>query len=210
MPAAAFKFRSTYASQCRSYTSLGAKHMYNIRVLVRSKVQRKMQLWRKTVFVFVYLYLLFAEYNTLQTNGLGQCFPTFPGLGHPTEEKCNLQHPVANPSQFAKIHKKYNESPTGLIKGLKLQTTKWTMNPLGQGSGTYGSRAKCGSFDDGIWLASCFLYTIVMDETFSVIFLQSYQQHPEEPEVALTVRSILLKRKFSLSYSPLFKIVDFA
>ena len=39
-----------------------------------------------------------------------------------------------------------------------------------QGLGTYGSRAKCGSFDDGIWLAWYFLNTIVTNETFSVIF----------------------------------------
>ena len=26
-------------------------------------------------------------------------------------------------------------------------------NRLGHGSGTYGSRARCGSFDDGIWPA---------------------------------------------------------
>jgi len=41
---------------------------------------------------------------------------------------------------------------------------------LGQGSGTYGSRARCGSFDDGIWLAWYFLNTIVTNESFSVIF----------------------------------------
>jgi len=40
---------------------------------------------------------------------------------------------------------------------------------LRQGSGTYGSRARCGSFDDGIWLSWYFLNTIVTDETFSVI-----------------------------------------
>ena len=39
-----------------------------------------------------------------------------------------------------------------------------------QGLGTYASRAKCGSFDDGIWLAWYFLNTIVTNETFSVIF----------------------------------------
>jgi len=42
----------------------------------------------------------------------------------------------------------------------------------------------------------------------SVIFLQSHQQHHAAPEVALTVRSMLLKRKFR--HLPLFKIVDFA
>ena len=63
-------------------------------------------------------------------------------------------------------------------------------------SGTYGSRARCGSFDDGIWLAWYFLNTIVTDETFSAIFLQSHQQHHAAQEVALTVRSMLLKRKF--------------
>jgi len=49
---------------------------------------------------------------------------------------------------------------------------------------------------------------MVMDETFSVIFLQSHQQHYAAPAVALTARSILLKRKFR--HLPLFKIVDFA
>jgi len=34
---------------------------------------------------------------------------------------------------------------------------------LNQGSGTYGSRARCGSFADGIWLASYFLKTFVTD-----------------------------------------------
>jgi len=48
---------------------------------------------------------------------------------------------------------------------------------LDQGSGTYGSRARCGSFDDSIWLAWYFLNTIVTDEIFSVIFPQSHQQH---------------------------------
>jgi len=33
---------------------------------------------------------------------------------------------------------------------------------IDQGSGTYSSRARCGSFDDGIWLAWYFLNTIVM------------------------------------------------
>jgi len=47
-----------------------------------------------------------------------------------------------------------------------------------------------------------------MDETFSVIFLQSHQQHHAGPEVALTVRSMLLKINFR--HLPLFKIVDFA
>jgi len=37
---------------------------------------------------------------------------------------------------------------------------------LAQGSGTYGLRARCCSFDDGIWLAC----TIVTNQTFSVIF----------------------------------------
>jgi len=49
---------------------------------------------------------------------------------------------------------------------------------------------------------------IVTDETFSIIFLQSYQQHHAALEVALSVRSMLLKRKFR--HLPLFKIVDFA
>jgi len=46
---------------------------------------------------------------------------------------------------------------------------------------------------------------IVTDDTFSVIFLQSLQQHHAAPEVALTVRSVLLKRK--VRHLP---IVDFA
>jgi len=46
-----------------------------------------------------------------------------------------------------------------------------------------------------------------MDETFSVIFLQSDQQHHTAPDVALTVRNVLLKRK--VKHLPLFKIVDF-
>ena len=41
---------------------------------------------------------------------------------------------------------------------------------LEQGSGTYGSRARCGDFDDGIWLHWYFLNTIVKNGTFSVIF----------------------------------------
>jgi len=38
--------------------------------------------------------------------------------------------------------------------------------------------------------------------------LQSYQKHHAAPEVALTVRSMSLKRKFR--HLPLFQIVDFA
>jgi len=50
-------------------------------------------------------------------------------------------------------------------------------------------------------------------EIFSVIFhpstrLQTHQQHHAAPEVALTVRSMLLKRKFR--HLPLFKMVGFA
>jgi len=47
-----------------------------------------------------------------------------------------------------------------------------------------------------------------MNETCFVIFLQSHQQRHAAPQVALTVRSMLPKRKFR--YLPLFKIVDFA
>jgi len=54
--------------------------------------------------------------------------------------------------------------------------------------------------------ASCCRYST--NEAFSVIFLQRHQQHHEAPEVALTVRSMLIKRKFR--YLPLFKIVDLA
>ena len=39
-------------------------------------------------------------------------------------------------------------------------------------------------------------------------FLQSHQKHHAAPEVELTVRSRLLKRKFR--HLPLFKILDFA
>ena len=82
---------------------------------------------------------------------------------------------------------------------------------LGQGSETYGSRARCGSFDDGIWLAWYFLNTIFRNETFRNFpptRLQSHQQHHAASEVPLTVRSMLLKRKFR--HLPLFKIVGFA
>jgi len=41
---------------------------------------------------------------------------------------------------------------------------------LKQGSGTYGSRARCGSVDDSIWLVWYFLNTIATNETFSIIF----------------------------------------
>ena len=80
-----------------------------------------------------------------------------------------------------------------------------------QGSGTYGSRARCGSFDDGIWLTWYFLNTIVTNETFCNFpstRLQKHQQHNAAPEVALTVRSMLFKINFR--HLPLFKIVDFA
>jgi len=46
------------------------------------------------------------------------------------------------------------------------------------------------------------------DETSYVIFLQSHQQHCAAPEIALTVRIMLLKRKFR--HLPLFKAVDVA
>jgi len=52
--------------------------------------------------------------------------------------------------------------------------------------------------DDSIWLAWYFLNTIVTDEMFSVIILQSHQQHHAAPEVALTVRGMLLRRKFTI------------
>jgi len=50
--------------------------------------------------------------------------------------------------------------------------------------------------------------TRLLRKIFCVIFLQSHQRHYAAPEVALTVRSKLLKRKFR--YLPLLKIVDFA
>jgi len=49
---------------------------------------------------------------------------------------------------------------------------------------------------------------IVTDETFSVIFLQSHQQHHAASEVALIVRSMLLQKK--MRHLPLFEIVAFA
>jgi len=44
------------------------------------------------------------------------------------------------------------------------------MKTYNAGVGIYGSRVRCGFFDDGIWLASYFLNTIVTNKTFSVIF----------------------------------------
>jgi len=41
------------------------------------------------------------------------------------------------------------------------ETLKSPSNPLKQESGTYGSRARCGSFDDDIGLTWYFLNTIV-------------------------------------------------
>jgi len=55
---------------------------------------------------------------------------------------------------------------------------------------------------------STLLLRIVTCETFSVISLQSHQKHHAAPEVALTVRNVLLKRKSR--HLPLFKVVDFA
>jgi len=52
-----------------------------------------------------------------------------------------------------------------------------------QGSGTYGSRARCCS----LMTASGSLDIFV---TVFVIFLQSHQQHHEAPQLAFTVRSI--------------------
>ena len=46
---------------------------------------------------------------------------------------------------------------------------------LDQGSGTYGSRARCGSFDDGVWLAWYFLSTIVTNETAVIFHLPEYK-----------------------------------
>jgi len=65
------------------------------------------------------------------------------------------------------------------------QTNK-SFKPTSMGSGTYGS------FDDVILLARYFVNTIAQEDTFSVIFLQSHQLHHPAPEVALTVRSVLL------------------
>jgi len=74
--------------------------------------------------------------------------------------------------------------------------SKYQSKTINQGSGSYGSWARCGSFDDGIWLARYFLITIVAEETFSVISLQSHQLHHAAPEVALTVRSMLLRENW--------------
>ena len=57
----------------------------------------------------------------------------------------------------------------------RLCSKRWPLSGLifsfitNQGSGTYGSRARCGSFDDSIWLAWYFFNTI-MNEKFSAIF----------------------------------------
>ena len=75
-----------------------------------------------------------------------------------------------------------------------------------QGSGIYGSRARCD-----FWrrhLVACNFLTRLLRMKLSVIFLQSHQQHHAAPEAALTIGSMLLKRK--LRHLPLFKIVDFA
>ena len=71
-----------------------------------------------------------------------------------------------------------------------VQTDTFQFNPhadgITQGSGTYGSRTRCGSFGDGIWLTWYFLNMIVMNETFSVIVHQpdykaisNTMQHPK-------------------------------
>jgi len=87
-------------------------------------------------------------------------------------------------------------------------STSFFVRPLKKRQWTCHTHQWSYSFDGGIWLAWYFLNTIVMDDTFSIIFLQINQQHDAAPEIALTVRSILLKRKFT--HLPLFKIVDFA
>jgi len=46
---------------------------------------------------------------------------------------------------------------------------------LNQGSGTHGSRARCGSFDDGIWLAWYLFNTIITNETSVIFHLQEYK-----------------------------------
>jgi len=55
---------------------------------------------------------------------------------------------------------------SGQIAGCRIEVLQETLT---QGSGTYGLRARCGSFDDGIWLAWYFL-TPLLRMQFSVIF----------------------------------------
>ena len=69
----------------------------------------------------------------------------------------------------------------------------WEPKELDQGSGTHGSRARGCSFEDPIWLAWYFVNTTFTDETLSVIFLQIHRQHHISPDVALTLRSMLLR-----------------
>jgi len=52
--------------------------------------------------------------------------------------------------------------------------TQRFQNCAEQWSGTYGSRVRCGSSDDGIWLSWYFLNTIVTNET-SAIALPDYK-----------------------------------
>ena len=52
-------FRSTYASWCEVYSSLGAKHMYSIRVLERSDTQWKSSYDMKITRGYIYLAVLF-------------------------------------------------------------------------------------------------------------------------------------------------------
>ena len=64
-----------------------------------------------------------------------------------------------------------------------------------QGSGTYDLRGTRGSFDDGILLAWHFDNMLVTDETFTVIFLQSHQQHHTASEVAINSKKHVIKEK---------------
>ena len=79
-------------------------------------------------------------------------------------------------------HMPNHEQTLLLLAKYVAENTRKCLQLLDQGSGI--SRARCGSFDDGIWLAWYFLNTIVTDETFSVSFLQSHQQHYAAPEIA--------------------------
>ena len=54
-------------------------------------------------------------------------------------------------NNFVKHNKSSLLSP--LRKRLNQRVTRNRNNDLEQGSGMYGSRARCGSFDDCIWLA---------------------------------------------------------
>ena len=85
--------------------------------------------------------------------------------------------------RFERQYPKQNRCYSSKIKHFRPPQIFELATPLllDHGSGTYASRARCGSFDDGFWLAQCFLNTIVTNENFFCNFpssrLQSHQQH---------------------------------